>query len=43
VLRRELGGAGAALVRARYSGQRLAERLTTLYRSLDRDRAASRS
>jgi glycosyltransferase involved in cell wall biosynthesis len=43
VLRRELGGAGAALVRDHYSGQRLAERLTTLYRSLDRDRAASRS
>ncbi|HEX7217558.1 MAG TPA: glycosyltransferase family 4 protein [Methylomirabilota bacterium] len=43
VLRRELGGAGAALVRARYSGQRLAERLTALYRSLDRDRTASRS
>ena len=43
VLRRELGSAGAALVRARYSGHRLAERLTTLYRSLDGPRAASRS
>jgi glycosyltransferase involved in cell wall biosynthesis len=42
VLRRELGGAGAALVRARYSGQRLAERLITLYRSLDGTFAASR-
>jgi glycosyltransferase involved in cell wall biosynthesis len=41
VLRRELGSAGAALVRARYSGQRLAERLTSLYRSLDAHRAAS--
>jgi glycosyltransferase involved in cell wall biosynthesis len=34
VLRHELGSAGAALVRARYSGPRLAERLTALYRSL---------
>ena len=41
VLRRELGSAGAALVRARYSGRRLAERLTTLYRSLNAARAAS--
>ncbi|HKA63460.1 MAG TPA: glycosyltransferase family 1 protein, partial [Methylomirabilota bacterium] len=41
VLRRELGSTGAALVRARYSGQRLAERLTSLYRSLDAHRTAS--
>jgi glycosyltransferase involved in cell wall biosynthesis len=33
-LRRRLGAAGAALVRARFSGARLAERLTALYRSL---------
>ena len=32
--RRELGPAGAALVSARYSGARLAERLTALYLSL---------
>jgi glycosyltransferase involved in cell wall biosynthesis len=32
--RREIGAAGAALVRARYSGARLAERLTALYLSL---------
>ncbi len=32
--RREIGAAGAALVRARYSGARLAEQLTALYRSL---------
>ena len=32
--RREVGSAGAALVHARYSGARLAERLTALYRSL---------
>jgi glycosyltransferase involved in cell wall biosynthesis len=32
--RREMGAAGAALVRASYSGARLAERLTALYRSL---------
>jgi glycosyltransferase involved in cell wall biosynthesis len=42
VLRRELGRAGAALVTARYSGQRLAERLTALYQSLEADRAATR-
>lgn len=40
-LRRELGAAGAALVRARYSGQRLAGRLTTLYRSLGAADSAS--
>ena len=33
-LRRRLGGAGADLVRKRFSGARLAERLTALYRSL---------
>ena len=32
--RREIGAAGAALVRARYSGARLAEQLTALYLSL---------
>ena len=32
--RREIGAAGAALVRARYSGERLAEQLTALYLSL---------
>ena len=32
--RAEIGAAGAALVRARYSGARLAERLTALYLSL---------
>jgi glycosyltransferase involved in cell wall biosynthesis len=32
--RREIGAAGAALVRARYSGARLAEQLTALYQSL---------
>lgn len=32
--RREVGAAGAALVRARYSGMRLAEQLTALYLSL---------
>lgn len=32
--RREIGSAGAALVHARYSGARLAERLTALYLSL---------
>jgi glycosyltransferase involved in cell wall biosynthesis len=32
--RREIGSAGAALVHARYSGTRLAERLTALYLSL---------
>jgi glycosyltransferase involved in cell wall biosynthesis len=32
--RREMGAAGAALVHARYSGARLAERLTALYLSL---------
>jgi glycosyltransferase involved in cell wall biosynthesis len=32
--RREIGAAGAALVHARYSGARLAERLTALYLSL---------
>jgi glycosyltransferase involved in cell wall biosynthesis len=32
--RREIGAAGAALVHARYSGARLAERLTALYVSL---------
>jgi glycosyltransferase involved in cell wall biosynthesis len=32
--RREIGAAGAALVRARYSGARLAEQLTALYESL---------
>jgi glycosyltransferase involved in cell wall biosynthesis len=32
--RREMGSAGAALVHARYSGARLAERLTALYLSL---------
>jgi glycosyltransferase involved in cell wall biosynthesis len=38
-LRRRLGGAGAALVRARFSGAQLAERLTGLYLSLA-DRSA---
>ncbi|MGH7317826.1 MAG: glycosyltransferase family 4 protein, partial [Candidatus Rokuibacteriota bacterium] len=33
-LRKRLGGAGADLVRERFSGARLAERLTTLYLSL---------
>lgn len=37
----ELGRAGAALVRARYSGRRLAERLTTLYETLAVHPAAS--
>jgi glycosyltransferase involved in cell wall biosynthesis len=32
--RREIGAAGAALVHARYSGARLAERLTAMYRSV---------
>ena len=32
--RREIGSAGAALIHARYSGTRLAERLTALYLSL---------
>ncbi len=32
--RREIGSAGAALVQARYSGARLAERLTAMYRSV---------
>jgi glycosyltransferase involved in cell wall biosynthesis len=32
--RREIGTAGAALVHARYSGARLAERLTAMYRSV---------
>ncbi len=32
--RREIGAAGAALVYARYSGARLAERLTAMYRSV---------
>ncbi|HEX7787560.1 MAG TPA: glycosyltransferase family 4 protein [Methylomirabilota bacterium] len=41
VLRHELGGAGAALVRARYSGQRVAERLTGLYRTLGAASVAS--
>jgi glycosyltransferase involved in cell wall biosynthesis len=33
-LRQRLGAAGADLVRERFSGARLAERLTALYRSL---------
>jgi glycosyltransferase involved in cell wall biosynthesis len=33
-LRQRLGGAGADLVRKRFSGARLAERLTALYQSL---------
>lgn len=38
-LRRELGAAGAALVRAHYSGARLAEQLTAHYLSLAADSA----
>jgi len=40
-LRREVGVAGAALVRERYSGYRLAERLTALYVSLAVDSTSS--
>jgi glycosyltransferase involved in cell wall biosynthesis len=40
-LRRRLGTAGVDLVRARFSGARLAERLTTLYLSLAVDPAAT--
>ena len=41
VLRSRLGAAGADLVRARFSGARLAERLATLYLSLAVDSAAT--